>query len=74
MQGLEIQLVIGLDRHEAHRGSSHGLSNGLGVDVVTLVRLHVWFHVLRRDKPNFMPLFSQGTAEKMGATTGFHAD
>jgi hypothetical protein len=30
MQGLEIQLIIGLDWHETHRGSAQGLSNRLG--------------------------------------------
>jgi len=74
VQRLEIQLVVGLDRHEAHPWPTHCLGNRLSIDIVTLVRLHVRLYILRWDQPNFMPLFSQCAAEKMGTTAGFHAD
>src|SRR5579863_10727376 len=74
MQRLQVQLVIGLDRHEPHRGPTHSLSYRFRIDVVTLVRLHVWLHILRRDQPNFMPLFSQCPAKEMSSPAGFHAN
>ena len=59
MQRLQIQLVIGLDRHEPHSGPTHSLSYRFRIDVVTLVRLHVRLYILRGDQPNLMPLLSQ---------------
>src|SRR4030088_3399198 len=41
MQGLQIQLVIALDRYEAHLWPLDCLRNRLGVNVVALVGLYV---------------------------------
>src|SRR5882672_2778718 len=74
MQGLQIQLVIGLDRHEAHRRPCDSLSDRLGIDVVALVRLHVGLHILGRNQSHLMSLFPQGSAKKMRTSAGFHAN
>ena len=74
MKGLHIQLVIGLDRHEAHRWRCHGLSDCFGIDEVALVRLHVGLDILGRHQSHLVPLFVQCPAEEMRAATGFHAN
>src|ERR1700757_505884 len=74
VQRLQVQLVIGLDRHEAHRGTSYSLGTRFAIDVVVLVRLHVRLHVLCRHQAHVMPLFPQSTAEKMRSSAGLHAD
>src|ERR1700747_191693 len=65
MQGLHIQVVIGLHRYEAHRPSCDGLGDRLGIDVVALVRFHVRPHILRWYQPHFVSLFPQCPAKKM---------
>src|SRR5580704_16832279 len=74
VQRLQIELVIALDRHEAHRGAGYSLGACFRIDVVVLVRLHVRLHILRRHQPYIMPLFPQSTAEKMRSSAGLHAD
>ena len=74
VQGLQIQLVIALDRYEAHPRPPDRLRDRLGVDVVTLVGPHVGLHVLGRHQSHLMPLLSQGPAKKMCTPTGFHAN
>ncbi len=74
MEGLQIQLVFGLDRHEAHRRPCNRLSDGLGIDVVALVRLHVRLYILRRNQSHLMSLFPQCSAKKMCTSAGFHAN
>src|SRR5258706_14945036 len=44
MQGLQIQLVISLDRYKAHRRPCDSLSDRLGIDIVALVCFHVRLH------------------------------
>src|ERR1700676_749910 len=56
MQGLQIQLPLGLDRHKAHPGPLHRFRNGFRIQEVTLVGLHVRLHVLRRHQSHFMTL------------------
>ena len=56
MQRLQIQLIIALDRHEAHRGPTHGLPDRLRIDVIVLVCLHLGLYVLRRNQPHVVPL------------------
>jgi hypothetical protein len=58
MQGLQIQLLFGLDRHEPHPRPLHRFSNGFRVQEVTLIRLHVGLYVLRRHQPHLMPLLT----------------
>src|SRR5712692_954563 len=74
MQGLQIQLVIRLDRHKTHRRPRDGLSDRLRIDVVALVRLYVRLHILRRDQPHLMTLLPQRPAKKMGASARFHTN
>jgi hypothetical protein len=74
VQGLQIQLVIGLDRHEAHRRPCDSLSDRLGIDIVALVGLHVGLHILRWNQPHLMSLFPQGSTKKMRTSAGFHAN
>jgi hypothetical protein len=59
MQGLQIQLVIALDRYEAHLRPLDCLRNRLGINVVALVRLYVRLDILRRHQPHLVPLLSQ---------------
>ena len=42
------RLVIGLNRHKAHCRPCHSLCDRLRIDVVALVGLNVWLHILRR--------------------------
>jgi len=52
----------------------HRFGNGFGIQVVTLVRLHVGLHVLRRHQSHFMTLFAQRPSQKMSSTASFHAN
>ena len=74
MPGLQIQLLIGLDRHETHRRPCDRLSDRLGIDVIALVRFHVRLHILRRYQSRFVSLFPQGSSKKMRTSAGFHAN
>src|SRR6202167_837870 len=74
MQSLQVQLLLRLDRHKTHSRSLHRFRNGFGIQVVTLVRLHVGLHVLRRHQPHFMTLFAQRPPQKVGSTAGLHAN
>src|SRR6266851_1273682 len=74
MQGLQIQLVISLDRHETHRRPCDSLSNRLGIDVIALVRFYVRLHILRRYQSHLVSLFPQCSAKKMRTSAGFHAN
>ena len=65
VQRLQVELVIGLDRHKAHRGTGDSLGTRFGVDVVILVRLYVRLHILCRHQAHIVPLFPQSTAQKM---------
>jgi hypothetical protein len=74
VQRLHIQLLIGLDRHKAHRWSCHGLCDGLCIDVVVLVRLHVRLHILGWHQSHLVALAAQRPAEQMCAAASFHAN
>src|SRR5713226_2173631 len=74
MQGLQIQLVISLDRHETHRRPCDSLRDRFSVDVVALVGLHVRLHILCRYQSHLVSLFPQGSAKKMRTSAGFHAN
>src|SRR5258706_89764 len=74
MEGLLIQLVISLDRHETHRRPCDSLSDRLGIDIVALVRFHVRLHILRRNQSHLVSLFPQCSAKKMRTSAGFHAN
>src|ERR1700739_4647522 len=74
VQRLQVELIVSLDRHKAHRGTGYSLGDGFGIDVVILVRLHVRLHLLGRHQTHVMSLFPQSTAEKMRSSAGLHAD
>lgn len=59
VQRLHVELVVCLDRNEAHGRSTDCFGNRLGIDEVALVRLHVRLHVLGRDDPHLVPLFPE---------------
>ena len=62
---LQVQLVIGLDRNEAHVLAVDSLGDRLRIDKVVLVRLHERLHKLRRNQPNVVPLLAQRSAKKV---------
>jgi len=74
MQGLQIQLVIALDRYEAHLRPLDCLRNRLGVNVVALVGLYVWLPALSRHQSHLVTLLSQSPPSKVGPAAGFHAN
>jgi hypothetical protein len=74
VQRLQVELVVGLDRHKAHRRAGYSLGTRFGIDVVVLVRLHVRLHILCRHQAHIMALFPQSAAEKMRSSAGLHTD
>src|ERR1035441_8570781 len=74
VQRLQVELIVGLDRHEAHRRAAYSLGTRFGIDVIVLVRLHVRLHILCRHQARIMPLFPQSAAQKMRSSAGLHAD
>ena len=46
MERLHVELLLRLQRHEAHGGPARGLGDRLGIAVVVLLRFHVGPHVL----------------------------
>src|ERR1700730_8785402 len=67
MHGLQVELVVGLDRNEAHVLPVHRLGDGLGIQEIVLVGLHKRLHGLGRDQLHVMALFSQNTSEEVSA-------
>src|SRR5258708_27203869 len=74
MQGLHIQLLISLDRHETHRRPCDSLSDRPGINIVALVRFHVGLHILPWNQSHLVSLFPQCSAKKMRTSTGFHTN
>jgi hypothetical protein len=58
VQRLQIQLIVRLDRYEAHTWPSHGFGDGFRINVVVLVRLHIRLYILGWHQAHIMPLFS----------------
>ncbi|MGA7752886.1 MAG: hypothetical protein WCB05_08645 [Candidatus Sulfotelmatobacter sp.] len=56
---LQIELIVTLDRRKGHPRPSDLLRDRLSIDVVTLVRLYVRLHILRRQQPHLVTLLSQ---------------
>jgi hypothetical protein len=67
-------LLDGLDRHEAHVRSRHGLADRLRIARITLVRLHVGLHELRRHQSDGVPQLAQLARPEVSATASFHPD
>src|SRR5246127_3888468 len=74
MQGLQIELVVALDRYEAHLRPPDCLRNRFGINVVALVVFYVRLYILRRHQPYLMTLLSQSPPEKVRPSAGFHAN
>ncbi len=74
VQGEQIHLVRGLDRHERHGRPLHGLRDGLCIPIVILVPLQKRLHILSRDEAYVVAEPLKLTADVVGAGTGFHAD
>ena len=74
MQRLQIELVLGLDRHESHGRPLHGFGDRFGILVIVLIGLHEGTDELRWNQPHFMPLRDQSCAKVMSATACFHAN
>ncbi len=55
MQSLKVSLFLSFERSKSHCWSRGGLSDGLCVDDITLVRLNVRLHKLGRDEPYLVP-------------------
>src|SRR5258708_37880402 len=68
VQGLQGQLVIGLDRHETHRRPCDSLRDRLGIDVVALVRFHVPLHILHREQSHVLSLFPPRSSKTISAS------
>jgi hypothetical protein len=58
MNGLQVELVIRLDRDETPVIAFYSFGNCLGVDEVVLVRLHERLHKLSCDPPHVMALLA----------------
>src|ERR1035438_2638639 len=74
VQRLQVELIVGLDRHKTHRRAGYSLGTRFGIDVIVLVRLHVRLHILCRHQARMSTLFPQSTAEKMRSSASLHAD
>jgi hypothetical protein len=61
---LQVQLVVRLDRDEAHVLALDGLSHGFCIHEVVLVRLHKGLHELSCDQPHVMAFLPQRSTEK----------
>ena len=72
VQGLEVKLIIRLDRHEAHVVAIHRLRNHFCIEEVVLVRLHERLHELSRNELYVMTLFAERTPQKVGTRTCLH--
>ena len=74
MNGLQLELILCLDRDKTHVLAFHSFGDGFGIDEVVLVRLHEGLHKLRCDQPHIMALLAQLAAQKMCSRTGLQTD
>lgn len=74
MHRLEVELVIGLNRDEAHVLALDCLRDSFRIDEVVLVGLHKRLHELRRNQPHIVPLLLQDSPEEVCTGTGFETD
>ena len=74
MDGLQIELVIGLDRDEAHVLAFHGFGDRLCVHEVVLVGLYERLHKLGCNQPHIMALLPQPASEEMRSGTCLQPD
>ena len=74
VQGLQVELLCRLRRHELHRWPLHRLGNRFRVAEVVLLSLRIGPHVLRRHQPGIVTKRLKLATEMMRANAGFHAD
>src|SRR6202011_3767944 len=74
MQGKDALLLDGLDGHEAHIRSAHGLADRLRVGRIGLVALDVGLHVLRWDKADEVPEPAQLSRPVVSTRARLHPD
>src|ERR1700730_8073847 len=74
MESLQVELVVALDRNEAHVLPIYSFSNGFGIEEVVLVGLHKWLYKLGWNQLHMMALFSQYSAEEVSPRTCLHPD
>ena len=74
MEGLQIERILRLDRNETHVLSFHGLGDRFSVAVIVLVGLHEGSHKLGGKQAHLVPLFAQGSSQKMRYHSCLHPD
>jgi len=74
MKSLQIQLVVCLDRNEAHVLPVDNFSNRLGIKKVVLVGLHKWLHELSWDQLDIVALLLQRAPKEVSPRTCLHPD
>jgi hypothetical protein len=73
-QGLQVELIGRLRRHELHRRPLHRFGNCLRVTEVVLLALGIRPHVLRRHQPGVVAKRFKPTTEMMRPDAGLHTD
>jgi hypothetical protein len=74
MEGLQIELVISLDRDEAHVLALRGFGDRLRIHEIVLVGLYERLHKLRCNQPYIISLLAQRASQKMRPGTCLHPD
>jgi hypothetical protein len=74
MNRLHRQLFGGLDRHEAHIGSTDRLADGFSIIPIVLIGLHIGRDELWTDQSDIVTKFRKRLRPKVCAVRGFHAD
>ena len=74
MQGLHVELLLGLQLDETHRRPCGGFGDCFGIAIIVLLRFDVGPDVLRRHQTDFMPETGQFPAHMMRAAAGLHSD
>ena len=74
MESLQVELVVGLDRNEAHVLPVDSFGDRFRIEEVVLVGLHERLYELGWNQLHVMALFSQGAAEKVSTRTCLHPD
>ncbi len=69
MDRLQVQLVIGLDRHKTHVLAFDSLGDGFGINEVVLVDERLY--KLTWNQLHVVALLAQSTAEEMSSGAGF---
>ncbi len=70
VDGLELELLAGLDRHEAHAQPR----DRLGIGEFVLLLADIWLRILRRHQPRVMPHLRKRATDLLRAGTRLHAD